>query len=139
MSFFEFLGELFDPGPVGQITVERGEPQPERPPWLIGLRLAIALSLLAAFEYFAIVRPGLYDLHHVLRVNAVLGVYLGLANTLRIEPDYDNTGWVPFLINHPFRFSDNVNRFLVFLSVVVLPGRFVGRAVWEGVQFYFLS
>ena len=137
MPLFEYLGELFHPGPLGQVDLRRGGPPPERSRRLIALRFAIALALVLGFEYLTILRPGLYDWHHVLRMNAFLVVYLALGGLLRIQPAYENTGWVPFLIDNPFRISDDWNRLLVFFSVVLLPGRYVVSAVGEGVRFYF--
>jgi hypothetical protein len=52
--------------------------------------------------------------------------YLIVATCVYPEPEMSNVGlWGPF-IDHPFRFSDGINRFLLFLMVLLLPGRLVG-------------
>lgn len=32
------------------------------------------------------------------------------------EPDYNNIGWLGGLIDHPFRFSNDINRNLIFIK-----------------------
>jgi len=36
-------------------------------------------------------------------------------------------GWLGGLVDHPFRYSDDVNRILLFLLVILLPGRFLSE------------
>ena len=65
----------------------------------------------------------------------VLGtfVYLMIAFFLRPRPNLDNVGWLGGLVDHPFRFSDDLNRGLGCLFVVLLPGRYVAESI---VQFF---
>ena len=42
--------------------------------------------------------------------------------------DMNNLGWAGGLFNKPFRISEDVNRFLLFLKIVLLPGRFVAES-----------
>jgi len=47
---------------------------------------------------------------------------------VRPQPDYSNTGLFGF-IDHPFRWSDDANRFLVFVRVLLFPGRIAAAAI----------
>jgi hypothetical protein len=35
------------------------------------------------------------------------------------------------LVNHPFRYSDNINRFLLLLRVALAPGRWIVAALLD--------
>lgn len=37
--------------------------------------------------------------------------------------------WLGGLIDHPFRYSDDINRLLIFLSLLLLPGRMVAMGL----------
>ena len=50
------------------------------------------------------------------------------------QPDGDNLGMAGGLVDDPMRVSDDVNRELLFLAVLVAPGRWVAGALIEGVQ-----
>lgn len=57
--------------------------------------------------------------------------YLVAAYLLRPSPDYSNIGFLGGLIDHPFRYSDDINRFLMFLLAFLWPGRFVATAIMD--------
>ena len=56
-------------------------------------------------------------------------VYLMVAFLIQPEPDTDDMGWFGGLINNPFRITDNFNRFLLFLKILLLPGRLIAQAI----------
>ncbi len=64
-------------------------------------------------------------------VACVLGsiTYVIAGAVLHPEPEMSNLGIGGTIFNHPFRFSDNVNRVLLFGRAVLAPGRFIGTAV----------
>ncbi|WP_266213722.1 hypothetical protein [Paraliomyxa miuraensis] len=66
--------------------------------------------------------------------SGILLAYLLVAYFIRPRPDFDNIGWLGGLIDNPFRYSDDINRFLMFLMVVLLPGRFVSDSLVELAQ-----
>jgi hypothetical protein len=61
----------------------------------------------------------------------VVVVYLIIAYYVHPRPDWDNLGWAGGIFDNPFRYSDDANRGLVFLLVVLSPGRFVSTAIVE--------
>lgn len=50
-------------------------------------------------------------------------IYLVLALLVHPKPRHDNMGWVRGIIDNPFRWSDDVNRFLFFFEAILLPGK----------------
>ncbi|MCB9081950.1 MAG: hypothetical protein H6555_09595 [Lewinellaceae bacterium] len=132
MGLFEWIGEHYNPGPTGSIDFN-GNKQPQGPPPHINLRFLVAAGLFSAVQYGFAKAGYLADFSQLFLAEGCLAAYLLMAYFIRVRPNFDNTGWVPFLINHPFRISDNLNRLLVFLWVIFAPGKFVAQAI---VHFY---
>lgn len=126
MSLFELIGELINPGPIGEIDFrDTGKTDHEK---FIPVRFVISLIMLIAIEYLFLHQPSHYNNPgYILRVNAVLLVYLLISRQIRVRPDTKNLGWIPFLINNPFRISDNINRFLFVVNVLVMPGKYIAK------------
>lgn len=57
--------------------------------------------------------------------NVLLSIYLICGYYINITPDTSNLGWVPFIIDHPFRFSDDINRFSMLIMVILFPGKYI--------------
>jgi len=55
-------------------------------------------------------------------------IYLAIAYHVHPQPDMENIGWLGGLLDHPFRYSDDINRFLVFLVILLWPGRFIAES-----------
>lgn len=128
MGIFEIIGELISPGPVGKMDFKDREYEIRQK--LIPVRFIISLIIIGVIEYFFVFQKEYFnDFNQLLRVNAFLIIYLLVASFIRIKPDYDNLGWVPFLINNPFRFSDNINRLLVVLEILFMPGKYISKSI----------
>lgn len=50
------------------------------------------------------------------------------------KPDYSNVGWLGGLIDNPFRVSDDFNRMLIFITVLLLPGRLISTTVVSWIE-----
>lgn len=128
MGIFEIIGELTNPGPVGKVDLNDNDYNIRQK--LIPIRFIISLIIIGLFEYLWIFQTDLgNDLANILWLNIGLFIYLLFSLFINVKPDYDNLGWVPFLINNPFRFSDNINRFLVILNLLCAPGKFISKSV----------
>ena len=128
MGIFEIIGELISPGQVGKMDFKDRKYEIRQK--LIPVRFIISLIIIGVIEYFFVFQKEYFnDFSQLLRVNAFLIIYLLVASFIRIKPDYDNLGWVPFLINNPFRFSDNINRFLVVLEILFMPGKYISKSI----------
>lgn len=141
MSLFEWLGETHDPAPSG--TIEGGSPQPIHwHPRVIVFRGVVAVALVAAVGV-GIARIA-QTATETIALAVAVAVYCGIAYWVTPRPDPDNVGWAGGLVDHPFRWSDDVNRGLVFLRVVLWPGRFLTVSLrdifrfWRGQRFMVL-
>jgi hypothetical protein len=119
MSLFEWLGESCYPGPVGDVDASR------RPLFQNGLKriwalllMTLGLTILVFLVRFSLHSGGWQGF-------ALLGLYLVLAYFITPNPDTSNVGWMGGLVDHPFRISDDMNRFLVFFYLFLLPGKLV--------------
>ena len=122
MSIFEWLGERNSPGPVG--GVDHGDAEPSHwHPSVIVARGAVAVALLVGAIWWTVTASDSGE--NVAQILMVLAGYLAIAYWLMPRPNYENVGWAGGLIDHPFQWSDDVNRMLVAVKVVLWPGRFV--------------
>lgn len=130
MGIFEIIGEFINPGPVGKVYLNDDDYNIRQK--LIPIRFIVSLIIIGLIEYLLIFQTNFdNDSAYVLKVNIGLFIYLLISLFINIKPDYDNLGWVPFLINNPFRFSDNINRFLVILNLLLNPGKFISKSIVE--------
>ncbi len=68
-----------------------------------------------------------------------LAIYLLISGVVRPRPDTTNVGWLGGLVDHPFRWSDDVNRLLILLLVLLLvfgPKRLpeMGKQLGKGMR-----
>ena len=66
-----------------------------------------------------------------LMVLALEAVYIFAGYHINPQPNSDNYGWAGGLIDNPFRISDDINRFLLFLRIILYPGRMFGVFIKE--------
>jgi len=131
MSLFEWLFESQNPGPVETIDRQHKEPHSSgTPPILTVIYFTIALFFLAVPLYL-VHFPTHFGDRWGLYVSILAGeiIYLILGFFVRAQPDASNAGWLGGLIDNPFRISDDFDRFLFFLKIILLPGRLIGMAV----------
>jgi len=133
MSLFEWFGESFNPGEVGTVDVgsrdsdERGSATRSRIAVLVCFAFAAALIGLGA--YFVVSVYGVPTAGGLVWLTFGTFVYLSLSYFVHPKPDTSNIGWMGGLMDHPFRYSDDVNRFLIFLLIVLWPGRFISESL----------
>ncbi len=128
MGIFEIIGELISPGSIGKMDFNDKEYEIRQK--FIPIRFIISLIIIGIIEYLFVFQKEYFnDFSQLLKVNTFLIIYLLIASVIRIRPDFDNLGWVPFLINNPFRFSDNINRFLVILNILFMPGKYISKSI----------
>ncbi len=127
MSLFEWLCESYNPGPRGSLG-SPGVPPLEWPNWAL---LVMGLAILA-FEGTLFYLLGITAEPTLKRFGiacTVLLTYHLFAYLVQPEPDHSNLGWFGGLVDHPFRFSDDVNRFLLFIKLLLWPGLTLMR-IW---------
>jgi hypothetical protein len=62
-------------------------------------------------------------------VGGVTLAYVAMAHVVRIHHDPGDLGLFGGLMDNPFSFSDDVNRLMLFLQVLLLPGRLIAESV----------
>ncbi|MCI0693323.1 hypothetical protein L0337_15125 [candidate division KSB1 bacterium] len=126
MGIFEWFGESYNPGPAGSVEFGNRK-RPKRPRYQVMARFTIALVLLGPACYLIFSNV---DNANAKAIAIVLGIaYLALGYFVHPAPDTSNLGWFGGLIDHPFRYSDDVNRFLIVLEFFLLPARFVAESI----------
>jgi hypothetical protein len=122
MSLLEWLGERRSPGPLG--TVESGPPEPGNwhPGFIVvcGVIAAAMLSGAIGWLFSVIDSRGDFALSVFL-----VALYCALGYWINPRPDYSNVGLLGGVVDHPFKWSDDYNRWLVFLRILLWPGRFI--------------
>lgn len=129
----EWLGERINPGPVGQIVEHENERSRTRLSAILTGLLALFVALLPLYFVYRYGHSDRGLWAEVFFIFSIEILYLGIAYVFKPEPDRSNLGWFGGCIDNPFRISDDFNRSLMFLSVLLLPGRLVSIGI---VDFY---
>ncbi len=126
MGLFEIFGESFNPGNVGGIEKNKAIKKAQNIRLLI-LKSILSMGIIFGVS-FLIFRDGI-DIAGIFIYISVMFIYCIFGYLIIPKPDYENIGWLGGLMDHPFRFSDDLNRMLIFLSIVLYPGRFIATTV----------
>ncbi len=133
MSLFEWLGEAFDPGPVGSVDFgSRGRRNRKRMGVLVCFGVSAVLLVLWAWLVLGIMRVRSTAGLSGIGLGSV--IYLVIAYWVHPQPDTSNIGWLGGLFDHPFRYSDDINRTMILLVIVLWPGRFVSESLVDFVR-----
>ena len=122
MDLFGWLLERNNPGPTGSLESHDNGRERTHLSIITG-GMASMIILIASF--YAVVHHNGFHLK-ALGISAVLIIaYLLIAYRVKPVANTNNTGVLGF-INNPFRYTDDINRFLVFLKILLYPGRLIG-------------
>jgi hypothetical protein len=125
----EWIFERREPGPIGRVDV--APPYTAALPlWQLLLRFAFA-AVVIVIAIRVILSAGNRSMAILIFVTYLLAGYF-----LRPRPDHSNTGVLGF-IDHPLKWTDDANRFLVFLRAILLPGRLTAAAIRDLVAIAF--
>jgi hypothetical protein len=128
---FEYLGEQIDPKNIGTFEFNTEHEAPKRPLWLVLLKLFGLLAMLPIGYVLVIPLLPLPAWQSISVASGILLIYIGLAFFVRPEPDTDNLGWAGGLVDDPFHYSDDANRWLLLLHCALGPGRFASEAILD--------
>ena len=136
MGLWEWMGESLDPGSFG--SVELGGRNRQRTPWWVVLVcFGLAVLLLGLWIYLVLGYWRFRDPLSLIFITLGTIAYLFLGYFCHPNPDTSNMGWMGGLFDNPFRFSDDMNRFWIFLILILYPGRFIAESMVDMV--FFLS
>jgi hypothetical protein len=133
MSLFEWLGESFNPGPVGSVDFG-GRSRGNRPRVWVLVCFGLAVMLLGLWIYFVLGVWEVWSAAGLVRIALGTVLYLLLGYIAHPKPDHSNIGWMGGMFDNPFRYSDDINRFLIFMTALFLPGRFVSESLVDMVE-----
>ena len=119
MNFFEWLLER-NPGPVGDIgpEVEREPPASALAVISTGILSILGIGVILYF----LITTDFVSKSIWIRVLSFCA-YLLLAAKIRATPDYENIGMFGTIFDHPFRYTDDLNRSLLYLQIILFPGK----------------
>ncbi|MCI0361564.1 MAG: hypothetical protein L0211_24025 [Planctomycetaceae bacterium] len=107
-----------------------------RPAWLVLLKILGVVAMVTVG--FAIALPSIKECYPqfamwkaVLAVSGAMIVYTAIAFFVRPEANGDNMGWLGGSYNDPTQYSDNINRFLWKLHMLLGPGRFTAETLLD--------
>jgi hypothetical protein len=131
MSIFEILAEYGRTKPQG--SIETGLPEAEG--GSVGTVVARAVGALLAIglAVHAVVREAQGPFGSLVP-SGLLAAYLLASAFVSPKPETGNLGIAGGLFDHPLRFSDDINRTLLLLAVLLAPGKWAIGALIEGVQ-----
>lgn len=125
MGLWEFIGEAIRPGKVGTFTIKKGKEEKRIGRLIVKTILSTAMVALLYYLIFGIS----FHLKGGLEFAAALLLYSAVGYFILPEPEYSNVGWFGGFMNNPFKLSDNANRFLVFLVIILMPGRLISTTI----------
>ncbi|MFP4029818.1 MAG: hypothetical protein ACLFWL_18725 [Candidatus Brocadiia bacterium] len=127
MGLMEWWGESYNPGNVGGFDTPTRKPIHKR--WAVFVRFAVAVILLGVGFYLLFAYAVEPTNKSVALALAVAFFYLFIAYLIRPAPDMENIGWCGGLFDNPFRYSDDINRTLLSLKLILMPGRLIAAAL----------
>jgi len=134
-GLFELIGEALDPGDQGSLAVTAPEVRWRPGAWVV-LHAAVALMILGTVVFF-LVSWTLPAWGWTVGWSVGLMLYFFMAHYFVPVADTGNLGWLGGVFDNPLRWSDDWNRLLIFLWIVLLPGRFVTIGVRDGLIWSF--
>ena len=124
MSLLEFYGEQHNSGERGSIEISDGHITFRSKP-LILIRAIVVIVLVSVVWWLAWPYLPLEGFQRGLLLVGASLIYASLGYLIRPEPNFENMGWLGGLMDHPFRYSDDINRTLLLVRILLDPGRFV--------------
>lgn len=130
---YEYAHEHASRDEVGSIEINDQYVTRRKPAWLVLLKvLGLAVMVAAAIGLaYPSLRQVLPALQSAAVIAGVILIYSGLAFFIRPEPNIDNLGYCGGGMNDPTKISDDINRGLLDLHMVLGPGRFASETLLD--------
>ena len=128
MSLFEWLWEGANPGPIGGVEVG-GQDRSDRSRAMVIVSFLFAAGGLAGWAYLVLAVFEVRSVAGLAGIGSATLAYLVLGYFVHPRADMSNVGWAGGLMDNPFRYSDDLNRLLLTVMIVLLPGRFIAEAM----------
>ncbi len=104
-----------------------------KPLWLVLVKLAVLAGMMGVggVMVLPLLAQWMPLWKGVLAAAGVLLLYIGVSFFCRPQYNGDNMGWFGGMTNDPFQYSDNINRFLFQLHMLLGPGRFAAETILD--------
>lgn len=132
MGLIEFIGELIRPGKMGTVDITKGKK--ERRIGMLMIKTILSIVIVAA-PYYMIYGIS-FHLKEFLLFVVVMAIYSAAGYFVSPKPDYSNVGWFGGIFDNPFKVSDDVNRILIFIMIILMPGRLVSTTVLSWIDLF---
>lgn len=76
-----------------------------------------------------------FELSPLISLGILCG-YVIVAYIVNPDPNYGDMGWFDGWMDNPFSLSDDYNRFLLWLKIMLLPGRIVSNSILNLFKFF---
>jgi hypothetical protein len=123
MGFLEFFGDNREEN-IGKVGIKAPE-RDEEPNGLTAFKFGLSALILVLVEA-ALIGSGSGA---AVPVDIVLVIYLLIAYFVKSEPNTGDMGIAGGLIDHPFKYTDDINRSLFWLKIALAPGRFISGSI----------
>ena len=122
MSIFEYLFERKKSGNVGSFEKSKLSIKHVSIPILL---LKLFISIFMVYGLFYITVSQSLNFINMMIFLLILFGYCLLSYKFIPRPDKSNMGLLGGIIDHPFRYTDDLNRVLILFLVLMYPGRFI--------------
>jgi len=132
MGLIEFIGESMKPGKIGTVDTDKGKKEKRIGILIVKTILSIAI---VAVLYYLIFGISFY-LKESLIFAVVITVYSIMGYYILPKPDYSNVGWFGGVFDNPFKISDDVNRMMIFVMLILMPGRLISTTAVSWIDLF---
>jgi hypothetical protein len=134
MSLVEWLLESTNPGPIGKVGLNRkpndnGKPSKK---WLVYVAVLIGVILAGIGLYLILHSYAHVGVGIVIVRLCFFALYVIVSHLFTATPERTNMGWLGGLVDNPFRISDDFNRLILLLQILLLPGKLIALALIIG-------
>jgi len=121
MSLLEFFGDN-NSEDVGSIETIKHKNEISLTPIIITKGI-IGIGLLGLSEW------GIMVSGYPVLLNILLIIYLVIAYNVDPKPRMDKLGLLGGLVDHPFKYTDDINRTMLFFKIILFPGKIIGTSI----------
>lgn len=132
MGLIEFIGESIKPGKIGTVDITKGKKEKRKGMLIVKTILSIAIVTVLYYMIFG----RSFHLKEALLFAVVMVAYSITSYFISPKPDYSNVGWFGGVFDNPFKISDDINRMMVFIMVILLPGRLISTTVVSWIEYF---
>ena len=95
----------------------------------IGLVPAVIIKGIIGIGLLTLSEWGIVVSGYPILLNILLLIYLVIAYNVDPKPRMDKLGLLGGLIDHPFKYTDDINRSMLFFKIILFPGKVIGTSI----------